>query len=82
MLDFSIILSVCVCVSGDPSVLVRLIHDGRLIPDQMDQHSEEELRDVLEKCGIPAATHSDKVHSNTHTHTHTLTQHLKGGQSA
>ncbi|XP_016131957.1 HMG domain-containing protein 3-like [Sinocyclocheilus grahami] len=46
-------------MSWDPSVLVRLIHEG-LIPDQMDLHSEEELRDVLEKCGIPAATHSDK----------------------
>ncbi|KTG43453.1 hypothetical protein cypCar_00038209 [Cyprinus carpio] len=45
---------------GDPSVLVRLIHEGRLIPNQMDVHSEEELRDVLEKCGIPAASDADK----------------------
>ncbi|XP_067243860.1 HMG domain-containing protein 3 isoform X1 [Chanodichthys erythropterus] len=45
---------------GDPSVLVRLIHEGRLIPDQMDLHSEEELRDVLEKCGVPAAEDSAK----------------------
>ncbi|KAG1931308.1 HMG domain-containing protein [Pimephales promelas] len=45
---------------GDPSVLVRLIHEGVLLPDQMDQHSEEELRDVMEKCGIPAAEDSDK----------------------
>ncbi|XP_067313065.1 HMG domain-containing protein 3 isoform X1 [Pseudorasbora parva] len=45
---------------GDPSVLVRLIHEGHLIPDQMDLHSEEELKDVLEKCGIPAAADSAK----------------------
>ncbi|XP_052471598.1 HMG domain-containing protein 3 [Carassius gibelio] len=45
---------------GDPSVLVRLIHEGRLIPNQMDVHSEEELRDVLEKCGTPAAADADK----------------------
>ncbi|XP_043112977.1 HMG domain-containing protein 3 isoform X2 [Puntigrus tetrazona] len=45
---------------GDPSVLVRLIHEGRLIPDQLDLHTEEELRDMLEKCGIPGAAHSDK----------------------
>ncbi|KAK7137582.1 hypothetical protein R3I94_013285 [Phoxinus phoxinus] len=45
---------------GDPSVLVRLIHEGLLIPDQMDLHSEEELRDALEKCGIPAAEDSAK----------------------
>ncbi|XP_016109465.1 HMG domain-containing protein 3 [Sinocyclocheilus grahami] len=58
---------------GDPSVLVRLIHEGHLIPNQMDLHSEEELRDVLEKCGIPAAADTDKVHCHTHTHTHTHT---------
>lgn len=45
---------------------MRLIHEGRLIPDQMDLHSEEELRDVLEKCGVPAAEDSAKVHGNTH----------------
>ncbi|RXN25653.1 HMG domain-containing 3 isoform X1 [Labeo rohita] len=32
-------------LTGDPSVLVRLIHEGRLIPDQMDLHSKDELRD-------------------------------------
>ncbi|KAK2890742.1 hypothetical protein Q8A67_013385 [Cirrhinus molitorella] len=47
-------------LTGDPSVLVRLIHEGRLIPDQMDLHSEDELRDVLQKCGIPAAADTDK----------------------
>lgn len=51
----------CVCVSGDLSVLVRLIHDGLLRTDQMEQHSEQELRDLLEKCGCPAAVDTSKV---------------------
>uniref|UniRef100_W5LCQ3 HMG-box containing 3 n=1 Tax=Astyanax mexicanus TaxID=7994 RepID=W5LCQ3_ASTMX len=46
--------------AGDPSVLVRLIHDGQLRPDDMDQHTEEELRNILEQCGAPSAPESSK----------------------
>ncbi|XP_057182618.1 HMG domain-containing protein 3 isoform X2 [Triplophysa rosa] len=46
--------------AGDPAVLVRLIHDGLLRSDQMEQHSEQELRDLLEKCGCPAAVDGSK----------------------
>uniref|UniRef100_A0A8C8M186 HMG box domain-containing protein n=1 Tax=Oncorhynchus tshawytscha TaxID=74940 RepID=A0A8C8M186_ONCTS len=37
--------------TGDPSVLVRLIHEGQLRPDRMDEHSAEELKAILECCG-------------------------------
>ncbi|KAA0709846.1 HMG domain-containing protein 3 HMG box-containing protein 3 [Triplophysa tibetana] len=47
-------------LAGDPAVLVRLIHDGLLRSDQMEQHSEQELRDLLEKCGCPAAVDASK----------------------
>ncbi|KAI4872766.1 hypothetical protein NFI96_027003 [Prochilodus magdalenae] len=47
-------------VSGDLSVLVRLIHDGQLRPEEMDQHTEEELRCILEQCGTPSAPDSTK----------------------
>uniref|UniRef100_A0A8C6UDJ8 HMG box domain containing 3 n=1 Tax=Neogobius melanostomus TaxID=47308 RepID=A0A8C6UDJ8_9GOBI len=33
------------------SVLVRLIHDGHLRLDKLEEHSEEELRTILHKCG-------------------------------
>ncbi|XP_072524381.1 HMG domain-containing protein 3 [Salminus brasiliensis] len=46
--------------AGDPSVLVRLVHDGQLRPDEMDQHTEEELRYILEQCGTPSAPDSSK----------------------
>lgn len=36
---------------GNMSVLVRLIHDGHLRLDRLEEHSEEELRTVLHKCG-------------------------------
>lgn len=38
-------------LSGDPSVLVRLIHDGLLRLDKLEDHSEEELRTILQRCG-------------------------------
>lgn len=47
--------------SGDPSVLVRLIHDGQLRLQQVEDHSEEELRAILESCGVGLATSSTKV---------------------
>ncbi|XP_053735834.1 HMG domain-containing protein 3 [Synchiropus splendidus] len=37
--------------AGDPSVLVRLIHDGQLRLDAIEDHSEEELRTILQRCG-------------------------------
>ncbi|KAG7465182.1 hypothetical protein MATL_G00173640 [Megalops atlanticus] len=45
---------------GDPSVLVRLIHEGVLKPDQMEAHSAEELREVLDRCGAPRGQDSTK----------------------
>ncbi|XP_047441006.1 HMG domain-containing protein 3 [Mugil cephalus] len=41
--------------SGDPSVLVRLIHDGQLRLDKIEDHSEEELRTILDRCGATMA---------------------------
>nr|XP_020478187.1 HMG domain-containing protein 3 isoform X2 [Monopterus albus] len=46
--------------SGDPSVLVRLIHDGELRLDKIDDHSEEELRAMLDRCGLSIAPSSTK----------------------
>ncbi|KAJ0002484.1 hypothetical protein NQD34_007633 [Periophthalmus magnuspinnatus] len=36
---------------GEPSVLVRLIHDGHLRLDKLEEHSDEELKTILQKCG-------------------------------
>ncbi|XP_030000854.1 HMG domain-containing protein 3 [Sphaeramia orbicularis] len=38
--------------SGDPSVLVRLIHDGHLRLNNIEDHSEDELRIILTRCGV------------------------------
>ncbi|XP_051506473.1 HMG domain-containing protein 3 [Myxocyprinus asiaticus] len=46
--------------TDEPSVLMSLIHEGHLIPDQIQQHSEQELRDLLEKCGTPAEENTSK----------------------
>ncbi|XP_054648472.1 HMG domain-containing protein 3 [Dunckerocampus dactyliophorus] len=46
--------------SGDPSVLVRLFHNGELKPDKMDDHSEDELRAILERCGASVSPDSSK----------------------
>lgn len=42
---------------GDPSVFVRLIHDGHLRLDHVEDHTEDELRGILDRCGesIPSA---------------------------
>ncbi|KAJ8015319.1 hypothetical protein DPEC_G00024890 [Dallia pectoralis] len=46
--------------TGDPSVLVRLIHEGRLRPYQVDEYSAEELRAILDCCGEKTAPDSNK----------------------
>nr|XP_057919467.1 HMG domain-containing protein 3 isoform X2 [Doryrhamphus excisus] len=46
--------------SGDPSVLVRLFHDGELKPDKMEDHTEDELRAILERCGASISPDSTK----------------------
>ncbi|XP_040904843.1 HMG domain-containing protein 3 [Toxotes jaculatrix] len=46
--------------SGDPSVLVRLIHDGQLRLDKVEDHSEEELRTILDSCGASITPGSPK----------------------
>lgn len=39
-------------ISGDPSVLVRLIHDGELRLNEVEDHTEDELRTILNRCGV------------------------------
>ncbi|XP_066522882.1 HMG domain-containing protein 3 isoform X2 [Hoplias malabaricus] len=46
--------------TGDLSRLVRLIHDGQLRPEEMEQHTEEELRHILEQCGAPLSLDNTK----------------------
>ncbi|XP_010895127.2 HMG domain-containing protein 3 isoform X2 [Esox lucius] len=46
--------------TGNPSVLVRLIHEGRLRPYQVDEYSAEELRAILDCCGEKTAPDSNK----------------------
>ncbi|XP_032384003.1 HMG domain-containing protein 3 isoform X1 [Etheostoma spectabile] len=46
--------------SGDPSVLVRLIHDGQLRLDKIEDHSEVELRTILDRCGASIPPGSTK----------------------
>lgn len=45
---------------GNPSVLVRLIHDGHLRLDKLEEHSEEELRAMLHKCGADISPETTK----------------------
>ncbi|XP_045885983.1 HMG domain-containing protein 3 [Micropterus dolomieu] len=47
--------------SGDPSVLVRLIHDGDLRLDKIEHHSEDELRTILDRCGASITPGSTKT---------------------
>uniref|UniRef100_UPI0037E750B9 HMG domain-containing protein 3 n=1 Tax=Semicossyphus pulcher TaxID=241346 RepID=UPI0037E750B9 len=46
--------------SGDPSALVRLIHDGQLRLDKIEEHSEDELRTMLDRCRASIAPGSSK----------------------
>ncbi|KAG5270229.1 hypothetical protein AALO_G00190210 [Alosa alosa] len=46
--------------AGDPSTLVRLIHEGHLKPEQMHEHTPVELQSVLECCGAPTSPNSTK----------------------
>ncbi|KAM7417742.1 hypothetical protein PAMA_017403 [Pampus argenteus] len=46
--------------SGDPSVLVRLIHDGQLRLHKIEDHSEDELRTILDRCGASITLGSSK----------------------
>ncbi|XP_061093104.1 HMG domain-containing protein 3 [Conger conger] len=45
---------------GDPAVLVRLVHDGALKPEQLHELGPPELRDVLERCGAECGPQSTK----------------------
>ncbi|XP_061901933.1 HMG domain-containing protein 3 [Entelurus aequoreus] len=47
--------------SGSLSVLVRLIHDGELKLDKMEELSEDELRAILERCGASITADSTKT---------------------
>uniref|UniRef100_A0A1A8CZG4 HMG box domain containing 3 n=3 Tax=Nothobranchius kadleci TaxID=1051664 RepID=A0A1A8CZG4_NOTKA len=60
--------------SGDPSVLVRLIHDGLLRLDKLEENNEEELRTVLTRCGVnipPDSSKNELLASLLHLYTHT-----------
>lgn len=46
---------------GDPSVFVRLIHDGQLRLDQVEDHTEDELRGLLDQCGQSVPSGATKV---------------------
>ncbi|CAJ1058561.1 HMG domain-containing protein 3 isoform X2 [Xyrichtys novacula] len=46
--------------AGDPSVLVRLIHDGQLRLDKIEDHNEDELRTMLNCCGASIAPGTSK----------------------
>ncbi|CAN9514946.1 unnamed protein product [Ophioblennius macclurei] len=48
-------------VTGEPSVLVRLIHDGELRLNQIEDHTEDELRAILERCGATFSPDSSKT---------------------
>ncbi|XP_035983572.1 HMG domain-containing protein 3 isoform X2 [Fundulus heteroclitus] len=61
--------------AGDPSVLVRLIHDGQLRLDRVEDHSEDELRAILDCCGVglaPGSTKNELLATlvNLYTHVH------------
>lgn len=47
--------------SGNPSVLVRLIHDGQLKLDKVEDHSQEELKAILDACGVTISPDATKV---------------------
>ncbi|XP_061689996.1 HMG domain-containing protein 3 isoform X2 [Syngnathoides biaculeatus] len=51
---------------GAASVLVRLIHNGELRLDKIEDHSEDELRNILQRCGgsvTPCSTKDDLLSS-------------------
>lgn len=52
---------VLLCVSGDPSVLVRLIHNDRLRLDEPEVLTEDELKMMLDHCGANITQGSTKV---------------------
>ncbi|XP_054454066.1 HMG domain-containing protein 3 [Anoplopoma fimbria] len=54
------VLSLTQPPSGDPSVLVRLIHDGQLRLDKIEDHNEDELRTILDRCGASITPDSTK----------------------
>ncbi|XP_028316037.1 HMG domain-containing protein 3 isoform X2 [Gouania willdenowi] len=48
-------------LSGDPSVLVRLIHDGELRLSKIEEHTEDELTTMLNHCGMTIIPGSKKT---------------------
>lgn len=48
-------------VLGDPSALVRLIHDGQLRVDKIEDYNVDELTTILERCGASISPASPKV---------------------
>ncbi|XP_077387957.1 HMG domain-containing protein 3 [Festucalex cinctus] len=57
---------------GAPSVLVRLIHDGELSLDKVQDYSEDQLRSILERCEAsitPGSSKKDLLTSLTSMYT-------------
>ncbi|GAA6093610.1 HMG domain-containing protein 3 isoform X1 [Tachysurus ichikawai] len=46
--------------TGNLSNLMRLINDGQLRPEQIEQHTEEELQSILQQCEVPSSPNSTK----------------------
>lgn len=42
-------------------MFVRLIHDGQLRLEQVEDHSEDELRGILDQCGQSVPSEANKV---------------------
>lgn len=42
-------------------MFVRLIHDGQLRLEQVDDHTEDELRGLLDQCGQSVPSGATKV---------------------
>ncbi|KAL2088690.1 hypothetical protein ACEWY4_015589 [Coilia grayii] len=63
---------------GDPSTLVRLIHEGQLNPEQIHEHTHTQLQSVLERCGV--ATTPDSTKEELLESVCSLFTHVQSGQ--
>uniref|UniRef100_A0AAY4CYA8 HMG domain-containing protein n=1 Tax=Denticeps clupeoides TaxID=299321 RepID=A0AAY4CYA8_9TELE len=65
--------------TGDLSMLVRLIHEGRLSPENLfDDQTHDELMSVLQSCGVPVSPDTDSpcvfpLHTHSERSGHRLT---------
>uniref|UniRef100_A0AAY4CY43 HMG domain-containing protein n=2 Tax=Denticeps clupeoides TaxID=299321 RepID=A0AAY4CY43_9TELE len=70
--------------TGDLSMLVRLIHEGRLSPENLfDDQTHDELMSVLQSCGVPVSPDSSKnelIHRVCSLYTHIQNGQATGSQ--